>query len=306
MPAADRCHLRRPFSGLLCHAILAFILTTPLCATPDSPFRPITPVRPLDPEGAPPPSARVPEGVPAAVIQRLNSFFAALKSQTPREAFFALFSGTKFADSREITDKFVTLTENSFRSYGPLQSHHYWEVQNTGERILTVTHLSQHEFKLLRWRFIFFAPVGNKWTLLNLKVDDLRGFLPHNPNKEQPPQEIRIALERFFVQFQADQVDRAFDEFIRGSDLESLTEGVDAFKNQARTAVEAFGKMQSYELYDHRVLPNQLRLLTYIVSLENEPLRWQFFYRINPQTSQWILFNLRVDDLLDESVLAAD
>ena len=276
--------------------ISLFLLAFSAKAAP-APFRPIEPVQART-------NTTAEEGrLPAKIQDRLNLFFTTLIAQTPDQAFFKLFDGTKFADEKKVIDSFGNATRGSIEAYGKVKYYDLFEVRKVGDRLMLVSYVVEHEKKPVRWRFLFYSPIGNEWTLSNLKADDLRNFFPPTPSAAKPPEPVFLKIEKFFINLQSGATDDAFADLVKGTEMAAQAETIKAFVEKARQSDAEYGKIVSYELLDNRPLNPRHRLLTYVSATEKEPLRWQFFYKLDPQTGIWILTNVRMDDLFSSSFL---
>jgi hypothetical protein len=261
-----------------------------------TPFRPVEPVEARRTSGSE-------TGLPPRVDERVQSFFTALVTQTPEQAFFRLFEGTKFSAEKEIIDAYTKATRREIDASGKIKFFNHLETRKIGERLLLATYIIEHERRVIRWRLMFYSPVGNEWKLINLKVDDLRNFYPASPSSTRPPEPVALKIEKFFIHLQSGDPAAAFKEATAGTELAVKSDLIQAFIHRTNEAAKEHGKIASYELLDNRPLNPRHRLLTYLAATEQEPLRWQFFYKLDPQSSDWILTNVRVDDLFDESFL---
>lgn len=128
-------------------------------------------------------------------------------------------------------------------------------------------------------------------------------LLPREPSTEAPPSDIQLRVERFFIALQNKEILAAFDDLLRGSEFSDQKELVEGFVQDTRKAIELYGDFVGHELFDNRPIGARLILLTYFSHLRKKPLRWRFVF-YSPTGSEWSIINLRVDDLLDESILA--
>jgi hypothetical protein len=281
---------------LLRSAVLLLLLAASAFPQKPSPFRPVEPVDTRRTPGSE-------TGLPPRVEERVQTFFTALTTQTPEQAFFRLFEGTKFATEKDVIDAYTQATRNEIASSGKIKFFNHFETRKIGNRLILSTHIVEHERRLMRWRLMFYSPVGNEWKLINLKVDDLRNFHPANPSPARPPEAVALKIEKFFILLQSGDPAAAFAEITAGTDLATKKDLIDAFISRTQQAAQEHGKIASYEILDNRPLNPRHRLLTCLAATEREPLRWQFFYKVDPQNGSWLLQNVRVDDLFDESFL---
>jgi hypothetical protein len=282
-----------------CLTLSLLLPLTPLPAQPaPSPFRPIEPVK------ARGNTTSIDEAqIPGKIRDRVQTFFATLTTQSVEQAFFKLFDGTQFMDQKNAIDSFSNATRGSIEAYGKVKYHDLFETRKVGERIIIVSYIVEHEKRPIRWRFLFYSPVGNEWTLANLKVDDLRNYFPAIPSAAKPPEPVFLKNEKFFINLQSGATEEAFADLVKGTELAGQTEIIRSFVEKAKQSDAEYGKIASFNLLDNRPLNPRHRLLTYIGATEKEPLRWQFSYKLDPQTGIWILTNVRLDDLFDESFL---
>ncbi|MDX6765542.1 MAG: hypothetical protein SFU85_02005 [Candidatus Methylacidiphilales bacterium] len=273
-----------------------FSITQHLSAQNPAPFRPIEPVQARG-------NTVSDNTLPARVEERIKLFFSTLAEQSIEQAFLKLFDGSKLLQEKDAIDSFTQVTRGSIQAYGRIKYYNLLDSRRIGDRLLLLTYIVEHEKRPVRWRFLFFAPIGNDWTLANLKADDLRNYFPSIPSSAKPPEPVFLKNEKFFINLQSGAIPEAFADLILGSELAGEAAAVKAFEEKARQSEQEYGKILSYNLLDNRPLSPRLRLLTYLVSTEKKPLRWQFFYRLDPQTGVWILTNVRMDDLLDASFL---
>jgi hypothetical protein len=240
--------------------------------------------------------------LPKKIDDHLKLFFSTLAQGKPEIAFFKLFDGTQFMREKALTEGFVQAAQKAGTDYGKIIDYQTVSVRGIGTRLLLVSYFVGYEQKTLRWQFLYAAPLGNEWKLLNLTVDDWRNFLAADPSTAAPPEPVEASLREFFLQIQTAQVLPAFENLLKNSGIKNEPSWIQQFAEQTRKALEEYGKLDYYELYDNRPLGARIHLLTYIAYLESEPLRWQFFYEVG-KDGQWKLINVRLDDLLDENVL---
>lgn len=240
--------------------------------------------------------------LPAPVEDRLETFFRSLKARHTERAFRNFFKGTQFEKQTELADGFVQAADGAFKTFGAMTAHSRYEIRKYGTRIIRVTYITFLAHKQLRWQFLYSVLDDSGWKLINLNVDDLRLFWTDDPIPLNPPSSIQVQIEKFFISVQDKKVSDAFANLLKNTGLDDKPDWVAAFVQNVETALREFGPMSAYELYDNRLLGNEVRMLTYIMFLRDEPLRWQFYYRLRGH-DDWILINLRLDDMLDETLL---
>jgi hypothetical protein len=241
--------------------------------------------------------------IPASALAQLDQFFRTLQSNNSKLAFLNLFDKTQFKEDNEVIENFITASQGSIDRFGKYDRFTAWESNKVGSRLFRVSYISEQGSKLFRWQFLYFTPVGNDWRLANIRVDDLREYLPAQPKISSLPKDVQLKVEKFFVSIQSNRTADAFKDILTGSAIDNSGPNVDAFTQRVEKAVKDYGAMRNYELFDVRPLTAKVTMLTYLGHLETEPLRWQFFFETLPGTP-WKLINLRVDDSLDEGILA--
>lgn len=273
------------------------------CFTPDFLSAQTLELKPKDPLPPSRPRPGKSVAVPEVIQQKTVLFFSNLKKNKPRIAFFKLFDGTQFATEGNLIDKFVKGASASFEQYGPIQRYEMVSAEKPTERLFILTYVTELQTKFLRWRLLFFTPVGNEWKLVNLKIDDMREFLPSSPISSKPPSSVILLIENFFLSLQNNNVSKGFKTLLKDSKVSQAEEWQQLFIKKTNQALQDYGKMISYDLYDNRPIGSNIRILTYFSYLETEPLRWQFIFE-TPKNKKWKLINVRLDDLLDESLLS--
>ncbi|MDD5262242.1 MAG: hypothetical protein PHD76_10400 [Methylacidiphilales bacterium] len=238
---------------------------------------------------------------PQKITNQLEKFFNTIQAGDAKLAFFGLFEGSKLEKEGEVVDKSVSITENTLQKCGRLESYDPMESRLYGTRLLSVSYITVHGDKFFRWAFIYQNPSGNDWSLIKFSVDNMRDFLPAYPIATNPPDNIQLKLEKFFLALESDRTDDGFNDLVKDSVLQNSTDQVSAFVAKTNEALKGYGKMKSYELFDNRQICRKLRLLTYISYLEHKPLRWQFVFT-TAKDGKWSLQNVRVDDQLEEAI----
>ncbi|NJK90528.1 MAG: hypothetical protein HC904_01070 [Blastochloris sp.] len=239
--------------------------------------------------------------IPANAQRQLNQFFSTLQSGNSKLAFLNLFDKTQFKEDTEIIENFITASQGSIERFGPYKKFAPFETTRIGSRLYLLSYISEQGTKLFRWQFLYFTPIGNEWRLANIRVDDMREYMPAQPNPVNPPKEVALKIEKFFITIQSNRSPDAFKELLTGSSIDSTGPNVDGFVQRTEKAIKEYGAMKNYELFDHRPLTPEFSLLIYFSHLETEPLRWHFYFETKGEA--WKLINLRVDDSLDEGIL---
>lgn len=161
----------------------------------------------------------------------------------------------------------------------------------------------------LVWILVLGMMAGSVWGAAGDSTDKaaMRNpsllLLPKRPQNRQPPPEIGLQIEKFFVGVSQDRVDEAFQGLLAGSEYLQKKYQINDFIQKTKQAISIYGKLNGYELYDNKKVGSRLMVLTYFVYLKSTPLRWRLIYYA-ADSKNWQIINLSVDDLLDESLLA--
>lgn len=118
---------------------------------------------------------------------------------------------------------------------------------------------------------------------------------PTRPAKKMEPRE---KLETFFSALGQDRVEEAYTSLVEGSILVEKPEDLENLKTRTQRALDAYGLLRGYEVLEERNVGTALKRFTCISLNEDLPLRWRFYFYLNPQG--WKLVDLRVDDGLVE------
>jgi len=242
------------------------------------------------------------EAVPLPIAKQIGLFFTNIQNNNVKHAYDELFKGTRQANDADLIGDFVTMTNNTVEKFGNIDSFELIDSRNFGSRLLAVSYLTRHRDKFYRWQFIYQSANDGDWLLNNMAVDDLRAFLPAYPVNLAPPADIQIKMEKFFLSIQNRAVDAAFNDITKGSPLDGSTEQISAFISKTNLALTNFGAMKHYELFDNRPLGKNLRILTYLSTLETQTLRWQFVFTVD-KNDKWTLLTIRLDDQIAAGII---
>lgn len=123
-----------------------------------------------------------------------------------------------------------------------------------------------------------------------------------NPIRDQPPPEVQLQMERFFLQLQNNEAKAAYESLLAGTELEDRQTQLNELIEKTTNAIKEIGPMTGHELFDSRAAGSRLIAVTYFSFHDKKPLRWRFvFYAAQPDT--WRLINHSVDDLIGEAFL---
>ncbi|GAB4246145.1 MAG: hypothetical protein OHK005_11880 [Candidatus Methylacidiphilales bacterium] len=126
--------------------------------------------------------------------------------------------------------------------------------------------------------------------------------ITRSPIRDQPPPEIQLQMERFFLQLQNGEIQPAYEALLTGTDLEDRQAQLTELIEKTGAVMKEIGPMTGHELFDSRAAGSRLMAVTYFSFHQKKPLRWRFvFYAAQPDT--WRLINHTVDDLIGEAFL---
>ncbi|CAF0691360.1 hypothetical protein [Candidatus Methylacidithermus pantelleriae] len=121
-----------------------------------------------------------------------------------------------------------------------------------------------------------------------------------NPNPTPPIPEIRFPLERFFNRLVSGQIQQAFEELLGKSRLGQGTDNVKTLVEKVQQAMATYGKAKSFEVYDTYPVGTRIYVVSYLLGLELQPLRWRFVY-YKPDVT-WNIIDVRVDDEMEDLI----
>ena len=108
----------------------------------------------------------------------------------------------------------------------------------------------------------------------------------------------RTIVSRFFNTLGKGRVDEAYTRLTEGSKIAQNAEQSALIRKKTTEAIEAFGKINGFELIDMEWAGTHLVRLTYLSLGENFPLRWRFYFY--QRRKAWRLVDIRVDDSLKD------
>lgn len=104
------------------------------------------------------------------------------------------------------------------------------------------------------------------------------------------------AIANFFESLKSKQVDKAYDELVKGTKIAEKPKDVSTLKAKTTEAIALFGQIQGYEIVETKMVGTHLARFTCLSIGKDFPLRWRFyFYLAEPL---WRLIDIRVDDRL--------
>jgi hypothetical protein len=118
----------------------------------------------------------------------------------------------------------------------------------------------------------------------------------HKPNPTNPPADIAVPIDKFFMGLKAGNYADSYETFLAGTRLGAQKEKMSVFISKTQDAFGIYGKLHDYEIFDNYSVGSNVLVLTYLSRHDLQPLRWRFvFYR--PDKS-WTLINMGFDDVL--------
>ena len=103
-------------------------------------------------------------------------------------------------------------------------------------------------------------------------------------------------VSEFFGLLAKGQIEDAYAGLTKGSKIIEKPDDLRVLKQKTKEAIEVFGTIIGYELFETKPVGTRLMRRTYLSLGSEFPLRWRFyFYNAN---SRWRLIDMRVDDKL--------
>jgi len=108
----------------------------------------------------------------------------------------------------------------------------------------------------------------------------------------------QAAAEAFFAKLKANDVEKAFDDLLKGSKIAEVPKDVAMLKTKTREAIKLTGAISGADLCEKKAVGDHLLKFTYISLGRHFPLRWRFyFYKAG---EEWKLIDIRISDRLSE------
>jgi len=103
-------------------------------------------------------------------------------------------------------------------------------------------------------------------------------------------------VSEFFELLKKGQIEDAYAGLTKGSKIIEKPEDIRLLKQKTKEAIEVFGTIIGYELFETKPVGTRLMRRTYLSLGSEYPLRWRFyFYNAG---GRWRLIDMRVDDKL--------
>jgi hypothetical protein len=115
------------------------------------------------------------------------------------------------------------------------------------------------------------------------------------PAASAVPKELHAQCATFFKTLILNNVDEAFENFLRQSPLLTKKEQFQRLTDQTKRAIKLYGQAQGYERVDDEYITESLVRLRYISLHDDLPMRWIFTFYKSPKRG-WIIVNMRFDD----------
>jgi len=148
---------------LPCAAVVAQIESAPAeKPVAENPPRKLPDSLPAKP--TPTPAVRTPDEVVA-------KFFENLKADRVNAAYDELDADFAVAEPGNEAQRMRDQTQKALDAYGPVRGYELILDEKLGSNLMRRTYLLQGESLPLRWRFYFYN-AGDRWRLIDLRVDD--------------------------------------------------------------------------------------------------------------------------------------
>jgi hypothetical protein len=108
---------------------------------------------------------------PPEIKAQIDKFYAQLKLGNNGKAFEDLVLGSRLAERRDEIKTLIGGADQATGMYGKMLQYELYDNYAIGSNLLTLTYLTMHPVKPLRWRFVFYRP-DKAWTLMNVRFDD--------------------------------------------------------------------------------------------------------------------------------------
>ena len=104
-----------------------------------------------------------------------------------------------------------------------------------------------------------------------------------------------------FIQMFEENTDSAFD-YIFGTNkyMAENSAGTEKVKLQLRESAKLMGEYYGFEKLTEKSLGESLKVSVYIVKYERQPLR--FIFKYYKAKDNWVLYNLKFDDNIDDEL----
>lgn len=109
-----------------------------------------------------------------------------------------------------------------------------------------------------------------------------------------------VTTAEFFAQLKAGNVDKAYDDLLKGSKIADVPKDVALLKSKTREAIKFAGPIEGADFVEIKNVGvgEHLVGLTYLSLGRNFPLRWRlYFYKVG---EHWKLIDIRISDRLSE------
>ncbi len=110
------------------------------------------------------------------------------------------------------------------------------------------------------------------------------------------PAEVKAMLNNFFDGLKQDNVEMAFEDFLKNSPLKDRKEDIQNLKEQTTRAIKIYGKYYGAKYVNGNQASDSYLRLRYLGLYEKYPMRWIFTYYKSPVLG-WVVTNIKLDDL---------
>jgi hypothetical protein len=106
--------------------------------------------------------------------------------------------------------------------------------------------------------------------------------------------------ERFMASVKAGEVEKAYEELIKGSRFEKVEGRLKAFAAEAEKAIKALGEIRDWDSPGVLLQDRHQAFGTAILCGEDQPLYFYFVWYRKTETSRWVLLHTWFDDHVKE------
>lgn len=112
------------------------------------------------------------------------------------------------------------------------------------------------------------------------------------------PKEIQDKSDKFFQRLIRNEIEIAFDEFLKDSPIRGKKDQLKNLVDQTKKSYELYGKMVAYESVSSETVTPSFIKMRFLALHTKYPMRWIISYYKSPD-SGWIIINIKFDDLAE-------
>ncbi|MEM6820890.1 MAG: hypothetical protein AAF558_02950 [Verrucomicrobiota bacterium] len=113
------------------------------------------------------------EPPPSDIQIEIEKFFVNLQSDRVKPALESILIGSSVPDYQNTIEEFSSLVNNTLAEYGRIHSYELFDRTQFGSRHILLTYFCYLDTEPLRWQFIYRQDAPGKWSLINLRFDDM-------------------------------------------------------------------------------------------------------------------------------------